>query len=277
MAETHPPSNSIIPVAVAGASGRMGRMLIETILSSPDCQLVGALDRPESPALGKDAGEFLGRPTGVLITDSLSEGLKSARCLIDFTQPEGTAHHLAHCVQEGIRMVIGTTGIGEEGKQAIRMAGKKIGIVFSPNMAIGVNVTMKLVEIAARYLHEGYDIDVLEMHHNRKVDAPSGTALGLGEAVARALGRDLKSDGVFVRHGHTGARKPHDIGFATLRGGDVVGDHTVFFAGSGERIEITHRASNRNGYATGSLRACRFLANKGAGVFDMQDVLGLKD
>jgi 4-hydroxy-tetrahydrodipicolinate reductase len=266
-----------IPVAVAGASGRMGRMLIESILEAKDFQLVGALDQAGSPALGRDAADFLGKQTGVIITSDLAQGLQSARFLIDFTQPTGTATHLAHCRSNQVNLVIGTTGIDQAGKDAIRAAAKDIGIVFAPNMAVGVNVTFKLAEIAARYLSEGYDIDVLEMHHNKKVDAPSGTALGLGEAVAKSLGRDLKEHGVFVRHGHTGPRKPTDIGFATLRGGDVIGDHTVFYAGNGERIEITHRASSRQGYASGSLRACRFLAARGPGLFDMQDVLGLKD
>ena len=269
-------NNSPLAVAVAGASGRMGRMLIETIGQTSDTALVGAIDIATSPAIGRDAGEFLGRQTGVSIESDLTLGLARARYLIDFTQPAGTLNHLNYCRTHGINMVIGTTGFDDAGKLAIRAAGKDIGIVFAPNMGVGVNVTMKLVQIAARYLNEGYDIEVLEMHHRQKVDAPSGTALGLGEAVARALDRDLKENGVFTRHGHTGARKDKDIGFATLRGGDVVGDHTVFFSGIGERVEITHRATSRNGYAMGSMRACRFLASHGPGCYDMQDVLGLR-
>jgi 4-hydroxy-tetrahydrodipicolinate reductase len=270
------PPSLPLHIAVAGASGRMGRMLIETVSQATDATLVGALDLASTPAVGRDAGEFLGRVTGVKIQSSLAEGLAKARYLIDFTQPAGTLQHLAFCREHGINMVIGTTGFDEAGKSAIRAAGKDIGIVFAPNMGVGVNVTMKLVEIASRFLNEGYDIEVLEMHHRHKVDAPSGTALGLGEAVARGLEVGLAGKAVYTRHGHTGARKEGDIGFATLRGGDVVGDHTVFFAGTGERLEITHRATSRNGYAVGSLRACRFLAGRGPGCYDMQDVLGLR-
>jgi 4-hydroxy-tetrahydrodipicolinate reductase len=267
---------SRLAIAVAGASGRMGRMLIETVSDSADANLVGALDLPSSPAIGRDAGEFLGRVSGVKIQSDLAKGLASAQFLIDFTQPAGTLQHLHYCREHGINMVIGTTGFDDAGKSAIRAAGKDIGIVFAPNMGVGVNVTMKLVEIASRFLNEGYDIEVLEMHHKHKVDAPSGTALGLGEAIARGLEVNLSGKGVYTRHGHTGARKQGDIGFATLRGGDVVGDHTVYFAGTGERIEITHRATSRNGYAVGALRACRFLAGRGSGCYDMQDVLGLR-
>ncbi len=271
------PTPSRLAIAVAGASGRMGRMLVETITETVDANLVGALDLASSPAIGRDAGEFLGRVTGVKIKSALSEGLTGSQFLIDFTQPAGTLKHLEYCREHGVNMVIGTTGFDDAGKAAIRAAGKDIGIVFAPNMGVGVNVTMKLVEIASRFLNEGYDIEVLEMHHKHKVDAPSGTALGLGEAIARGLDVSLAGKGVFSRHGHTGARKQGDVGFATLRGGDVVGDHTVYFAGTGERIEITHRATSRNGYAVGALRACRFLAGRGPGCYDMQDVLGLRD
>jgi 4-hydroxy-tetrahydrodipicolinate reductase len=265
-----------LAIAITGASGRMGRMLTEVILDAEDLQLAGALDMPGSPLLGRDPGELLGRATAVKVQSDLALGLSSARFLIDFTQPAGTLKHLAYCRDHGINMVIGTTGFDDVGKAAIRAAGKDIGVVFAPNMSVGVNVTLKLLEVAAQYLNEGYDIEVLEMHHKHKVDAPSGTALGMGEAIAKVLDRSLKDDGVFQRHGHTGARRANDIGFATLRGGDVVGDHTVFFAGTGERIEITHRSSSRMGYAAGSLRACRFLAKQGPGTYDMQDVLGLK-
>jgi 4-hydroxy-tetrahydrodipicolinate reductase len=269
-------NSSRLAIAVAGASGRMGRMLIETITDSPDAKLVGAVDLASSSTVGRDAGEFLGRVTGVKIQSELALGLADAQFLIDFTQPGGTLKHLNYCREHGVNMVIGTTGFDDAGKAAIRAAGKDIGIVFAPNMGVGVNVTMKLVEIASRFLNEGYDIEVLEMHHKHKVDAPSGTALGLGEAIARGLDVNLAGKSVYTRHGHTGARKQGDIGFATLRGGDVVGDHTVFFAGTGERIEITHRATSRNGYAVGALRACRFLAGRGRGCYDMQDVLGLR-
>ena len=263
-------------IAVAGASGRMGRMLIETVLSAQDARLTGALDVGGAQALGRDAGEFLGRSTGVRVTDSLAEGLAQADVLIDFTRPEGTLAHAAECARRGVKMVIGTTGFDESGKARIREAADKVSVVFAPNMSVGVNVTLRLLETAARILSEGYDIEIIEAHHRHKVDAPSGTALRMGEVVASALGRDLASVAVYGREGVTGERDPSTIGFATVRGGDIVGDHTVMFAGIGERIEITHRASSRMGYAHGSLRACRFLMPRATGLFDMQDVLGLR-
>jgi 4-hydroxy-tetrahydrodipicolinate reductase len=263
-------------IAVAGASGRMGRMLIETVLGAPDARLTGALDVPGAQALGRDAGEFLGRTTGVRVTDSLAEGLAEADVLIDFTRPEGTLAHAGECVRRGVKMVIGTTGFDDAGKARIREAAERVSVVFAPNMSVGVNVTLKLLETAARILTEGYDIEIIEAHHRHKVDAPSGTALKMGEVVASALGRDLAQVAVYGREGVTGERDPSTIGFATVRGGDIVGDHTVMFAGIGERIEVTHRASSRMGYAHGSLRACRFLMPRDAGLFDMQDVLGLR-
>lgn len=266
----------MIRVAVAGASGRMGRMLIEAVLAAPDMELAGALEIAGSPALGRDAGEFLGRTTGVRVTDSLEQALADANTLIDFTRPEGTLTHLAACAVRGVRMVIGTTGFDEAGRQAIRSAAARIAIVFAPNMSVGVNVTFKLLETAARILHEGYDIEIIEAHHRNKVDAPSGTALHMGKVVADALGRKLDEVAVYGREGVTGERDPSTIGFAAVRGGDIVGDHTVLFAGIGERIEITHRASSRQGYAAGSVRACRFLAAQTSGLFDMHDVLGLR-
>jgi 4-hydroxy-tetrahydrodipicolinate reductase len=266
----------MMKIAVAGASGRMGRMLVEAVLEAPDAELSGALDIAGSPALGRDAGDFLGRVTGVRITDSLDEALAGADALIDFTRPEGTLRHLEACAARGVRMVIGTTGFDEDGKAAIARAAQRIGVVFAPNMSVGVNVTFKLLETAARILAEGYDIEIIEAHHRHKVDAPSGTALRMGEVIADALGRDLKKVAVYGREGVTGERDPSTIGFATVRGGDIVGDHTVLFAGIGERIEITHRSASRVTYAHGSLRACRFLAGRQAGLFDMQDVLGLR-
>ncbi|MFP5460181.1 MAG: 4-hydroxy-tetrahydrodipicolinate reductase [Gammaproteobacteria bacterium] len=266
----------MMKIAVAGASGRMGRMLVEAVLEAPDAELSGALDIAGSPALGRDAGDFLGRVTGVRITDSLDEALSGADALIDFTRPEGTLRHLEACAARGVRMVIGTTGFDEDGKAAIARAAQRIGVVFAPNMSVGVNVTFKLLETAARILAEGYDIEIIEAHHRHKVDAPSGTALRMGEVIADALGRDLKQVAVYGREGVTGERDPSTIGFATVRGGDIVGDHTVLFAGIGERIEITHRSASRVTYAHGSLRACRFLAGRQAGLFDMQDVLGLR-
>ncbi len=265
-----------LKIAVAGASGRMGRMLVEAIAAAPDAVLAGALDIPGSPALGQDAGAFSGQPAGVAIMCDLAQGLAQAQFLIDFTRPEGTLQHLAYCAEHGIKMIIGTTGFDEAGKAAIRAAAEKTAIMFAPNMSVGVNVTLKLLEMAARSLSEGYDIEIVEAHHRHKVDAPSGTALKMGEVIADALGRDLSTCAVYGREGVTGERDPSTIGFATIRGGDIVGDHTVLFAGIGERIEISHKSSSRATYAQGALRAARFLAGKTSGLYDMQDVLALK-
>ena len=262
-------------IAIAGASGRMGRMLVEAVTDADDCRLSGALDVPQSPALGQDAAAFLGRTSGVAITADLATGLAGARVLIDFTRPEGTLAHLAVCREQGIGAVIGTTGFTEAQKAEIAGHARHIGIMMAPNMSVGVNVVLKLLDMAARALHEGYDIEVIEAHHRHKVDAPSGTALKMGEVVAAALGRDLSQCAVYGREGVTGERDPSTIGFATVRGGDIIGDHTVLFAGTGERIEITHKSSSRATYAQGSLRAARFLASRGPGLFDMNDVLGL--
>jgi 4-hydroxy-tetrahydrodipicolinate reductase len=267
---------SSLNIAVAGASGRMGRMLIEAIRNAPDATLSGALDVPAAPGLGSDAAAFLGKPAGVTIESDLAKGLKDTQYLIDFTRPEGTLKHLEYCAAHGIKVIIGTTGFDEAGKAAIAEASKKIAIVFAPNMSVGVNVTMKLLEMAAKSFSEGYDIEIIETHHRHKVDAPSGTALKMGEVIADALGRDLKEVGVYAREGVTGEREPSTIGFSTIRGGDIVGDHTVLFAGIGERIEITHKSASRVTYAHGSLRAARFLADKTHGLYDMQDVLGLR-
>ncbi|MGA0612193.1 4-hydroxy-tetrahydrodipicolinate reductase [Caldimonas sp. KR1-144] len=262
-------------VAVAGASGRMGRMLIEAVLASEDCGLAGALDRTDSPALGHDAAAFLGQPSGIAITDDLGAALANADVLIDFTRPEGTLAHLGACRARGVQMVIGTTGFDDAGRAAIAEAARDIAIMMAPNMSVGVNVVLRLLEQAAKALSHGYDIEIIEAHHRHKVDAPSGTALAMGETVARALGRDLKQCAVYGREGVTGERDPSTIGFATVRGGDIVGDHTVLFAGIGERIEITHRSSSRATYAQGSLRAVRFLAGRASGLYGMDDVLGL--
>lgn len=263
-------------IAIAGASGRMGHMLIETVLAADDAVLAGALDVAGAPTIGTDAAAFLGKPGGVAIESDLARGLANAEFLIDFTRPEGTLQHLAYCAEHGIKMIIGTTGFDDAGKAAIRAAAERTAIVFAPNMSVGVNVTMKLLELAAKSFSHGYDIEIIEAHHRHKVDAPSGTALMMGEVVAGALGRNLKDVAVFAREGVTGERDPSSIGFATIRGGDIVGDHTVLFAGIGERIEITHKSASRVTYAHGSLRAARFLADKPAGLFDMQDVLGLR-
>ncbi|STQ89953.1 4-hydroxy-tetrahydrodipicolinate reductase [Iodobacter fluviatilis] len=263
-----------IKIAIAGSSGRMGRMLIEAVLAQSDCQLFAALDRENSSAVGQDASAFLGKNCGVNISANF-ENLAGADVLIDFTRPEGTLQHLVACQQHGVNMIIGTTGFDEAGKAAIQAAADKIAIVHAYNMSAGVNLLVKLLEVAAKTLNTGYDIEIVEMHHRMKVDAPSGTALMLGEAVAGALGRNLADCAVYDRQGITGERDPSSIGFATLRGGDVIGDHTVIFAGMGERIEISHKASNRNIYAQGSIRAARFLTEQTTGLFNMQDVLGL--
>jgi len=262
-------------IAVAGASGRMGRMLIEAVSLAEDAVLAGALDVSGSPALGQDAAAFLGRASGISITSDLKAGLANAQVLIDFTRPEGTLAHLAACEALGVKVVIGTTGFTEAQKARIAEHAKRIAIVMAPNMSVGVNVVLKLLDTAARALNQGFDIEVIEAHHRHKVDAPSGTALAMGEVVAQALGRDLKECAVYGREGVTGERDPSTIGFATIRGGDIIGDHTVLFAGTGERIEIAHKSSSRSGYAQGSLRAARFLATQTQGLFGMDAVLGL--
>ena len=267
--------SSPLRIAIAGASGRMGRMLIEAVLNAPDCELAGALDVPANPALGSDAGAFLGRTTGVIITSDVPAALARAQVLIDFTRPEGTMAHVRVCQQLGVKMVIGTTGFGDTDKAELAQAAQSLAMVVAPNMSVGVNVTLRLLQMAAKALSTGYDIEVIEAHHRHKVDAPSGTALKMGEVIAEALERDLKDCAVYAREGHTGERDPSSIGFATIRGGDIVGDHTVMFAGTGERVEITHRSGSRSNYAQGSLRAARYLAERPSGMFDMFDVLNL--
>ena len=254
----------------------MGRMLIETVLNTEGVTLAGALDVPGAAALGQDAALFLGRETGVKISSDLEAVLGAADCLIDFTRPEGTLAHLAVARRLGKKIVVGTTGFDAAGKQALADAAKSIGVVFAANMSVGVNATFKLLEVAAKLLSTGYDIEIIEAHHRHKVDAPSGTALKMGEVIADALGKKLDDVAVYAREGVTGERDPSSIGFATVRGGDIIGDHTVLFAGIGERIEISHKSSSRVSYAMGSLRAARFLADKDTGLYDMQDVLGFK-
>ena len=263
-------------IAIAGASGRMGQMLIEAVRADAECVLSGALDMASSPAIGTDAGVYSGQATGVLITSDVRQGLQASQVLIDFTRPEGTMEHLKVCRELGVAAVIGTTGFTEAQKLEIATIAQDIAIMMAPNMSVGVNVTLKLLEMAAKALSTGYDIEIIEAHHRHKVDAPSGTALKMGEVIADALGRDLKECAVYAREGVTGERDPSSIGFATIRGGDIVGDHTVLFAGIGERIEISHKSSSRATYAQGSLRAVRFLATQKTGLFDMFDVLGLK-
>ncbi|MDP2879716.1 MAG: 4-hydroxy-tetrahydrodipicolinate reductase [Sulfuricella sp.] len=266
---------STLNIAIAGSSGRMGRALLEALAQAPDMRLATALERKNSPFVGKDAGELFGAPCGVSIGEDMAT-LKGCHALIDFTRPEATLDHLKICRELGVNIVIGTTGFTPEQKGLIADAGREIGVVFAPNMSVGVNLSLKLLDMAARVLNEGYDIEIVEAHHRHKVDAPSGTALRMGEVVANALGRNLAECAVYGREGVTGERSPSTIGFATVRGGDIVGDHTVLFAGTGERIEITHKASSRATFALGALRAARFLSQRGKGLYDMQDVLGLR-
>ena len=266
----------MMKIAIAGSTGRMGKMLIEAVLNCIDAELVGALEHESCPLLGEDAGSFLGKKTGVTITSDVTKALTGAEFLIDFTRPEGTMAHLAVAQKTGSKMIIGTTGLSPEQIETLKKASAHLAIVFAPNMSVGVNATLKLLEIAAKMLNEGYDIEIIEAHHRHKVDAPSGTALRMGEVIADALGEKLDDVAVYAREGHTGERKAGSIGFATIRGGDIVGDHTVLFAGEGERIEISHKSSSRQSYAQGSLRAARFLQAQKAGLYDMQDVLGLR-
>lgn len=263
-------------IGIVGASGRMGKMLIEATLKDGEATLGAAFDLPGSAAIGKTAGELVGLPCEVKVSDDLVAGLAQCDCLIDFTRPEGTLEHLELCRRAGVAMVIGTTGFDAAGKQRIAEFAKEIPVVFAPNMAVGVNAVFKLLDVAAKILSHGYDIEIVEAHHKLKIDAPSGTALRMGEVVANALGRDLETCAIYGREGVTGERDPSTIGFATVRGGDIVGDHTVMFCGIGERVEITHKAASRMPYALGSLRAARFLAGRQNGLFDMQDVLGLR-
>ena len=269
----HPPHP--IQVAVAGASGRMGHMLIEALRDTPECQLAGALDIPSSLGIGNDATGFLGQASGVTIESDIRKGLINSQVLIDFTRPEGTMAHVDVCRAMGVKMVIGTTGFSDAQKAHIAEAAKHTAIVMAPNMSVGVNVTLKLLQMAAQAMPTGYDIEIIEAHHRHKKDAPSGTALRMGEVVAKQLGRDLKDCAVYGREGQTGERDRKTIGFATIRAGEIVGDHTVMFATAGERVEITHKSSSRQPYAIGALRAALWLQGKNKGLYSMMDVLGL--
>ena len=262
-------------IAIAGSAGRMGRTLIEAVLSEEDLTLSAALEVAGSPDLGKDAGAAIGRKTGVAISADYAAGIAASDCLIDFTRPEGSLLHLDACLESGVNMVIGTTGFAAQGKQRILDAASRIAIVFAPNMAVGVNAVFKLAEVAAKILGDAYDVEIIEAHHRYKVDAPSGTALKLGEVIAAALGRDLKSCAVYGREGVSGERDAKSIGFHSVRGGDIVGEHSVIFAGSGERVEVAVRSQSRMTYAVGALRAARFLQGRAPGLYDMQDVLSL--
>lgn len=266
----------MLKVVIAGCSGRMGHALLEGVFADAELMLHGALDRAGSSQIGRDAGEQFGKKSGVLMSHDVDAALKGADVLVDFTRPEPSLIYLAACQKAGVNMVIGTTGFTSEQKALIANAAKDISVVFAPNMSVGVTLLINLVQAAAKVLNEGYDIEVIEAHHRHKVDAPSGTALRLGEAAASALGRNLEACAIYGREGVTGERDPSTIGFATVRGGDVVGDHTVLFAGIGERVELTHKASSRSTFALGALRAAKFMQSKKSGLFDMQDVLRLR-
>lgn len=259
-------------VAVSGAGGRMGKLIIETVLASNELELVTALCAPDSPERGSDAGAALGKNTGVVISADASE-ISKADVLIDFTRPQATLSYLPVCAANHIGVVIGTTGFDADGKKAISETAEKTPVVFAPNMSVGVNAVFKLLELAGAMLKR-YDCEIVEMHHKHKVDAPSGTALEMGRRVAHSRGVDFDSVAVLSREGYTGEREDGSIGFATLRGGDVVGEHTVIFAGAGERIEISHKSGSRSGYAQGAVTAALFLKDKKKGLFSMSDVLG---
>jgi len=267
----------MLKIAVTGAAGRMGRNLIQSCYENSNCQLGAAIEHANSPFIGQDAGEIAG--IGSLnkkLTSQLSAVASEFHTLIDFTRPDVTLQNLADCVANNKNIVIGTTGFSSEEKQRIEQASKSIGVVFAPNMSVGVNLCFKLLDIAARVLGDDVDIEVIEAHHRHKVDAPSGTALRMGEVIADALGRNLDECAVYGREGVTGERDRKTIGFETIRAGDIVGDHTVMFAGIGERVEITHKASSRMTFANGAIRAALWLADKDKGLYDMQDVLDLR-
>jgi 4-hydroxy-tetrahydrodipicolinate reductase len=263
-------------VAIAGASGRMGRALLEATLAAKDLQLAAALEIPGAAALGADAGEPLGAQTGVAISADIGAAVAASDCLIDFTRPLGAIAHAEACAEQGRSVVIGTTGFSAGQRQRIGDLAKRIPIAMAPNFAVGVNVLFKLVDVAARALGDDFDVEIIEAHHRHKVDAPSGTALRIGEIAAHALGRDLGPSAVHGRRGDTGERPRSAIGFHAVRGGDIVGEHTVMFAGTGERLELVVRSASRMTYALGALRAARFLQGKSPGLYDMQDVLGLR-
>ena len=264
-------------VAVVGAGGRMGKTLVEAVGGVEGMRLGAATERPESSLIGVDAGELAGvGRLGVPISGSLEEVADDFDVVIDFTAPAATMEHLRLCRARGKRMVIGTTGLDEKQKSALTEASSEIGIVFAPNMSVGVNLCFKLLDLAARVMGDGVDIEIIEAHHRHKVDAPSGTALRMGEVVAEALDRDLKSCAVYGREGVTGERERKTIGFETIRAGDIVGEHTVMFAATGERVEITHKASSRMTFANGAARAAGWIMQRETGIFDMQDVLGLR-
>lgn len=262
-------------IAIIGAGGRMGRSLIEACAQTEGCQLSAAIEQKGSSLIGSDAGEFTGLgTTGIKLVDNLSAVADHFDTLIDFTRPEATIDNLEFCVANNKKIVIGTTGFTDAQKKQIHDSAKKISIVFAPNMSVGVNLCFKLLETAARIMGGNADIEIIEAHHRHKVDAPSGTALKMGEIVADALGRNLDECAVYGRQGQTGEREKNTIGFETIRAGDIVGDHTVMFANNGERVEITHKASSRMTFANGAVRAAIWLNDQPPGLYDMQHVLG---
>lgn len=263
-------------VAISGASGRMGLTLIKAVSQSPSLSLTVAIDRTDSPFMGKDAGELAAiGAIGVKITDDLAAVASQFDVLIDFTRPDVSIDYVDICRQTGKKLVIGTTGFSEDQKTKIAKAAQDIAIMMAPNMSVGVNLSLKLLEMAAKVMGDYTDIEIIEAHHRHKVDAPSGTALRMGEVVAKTLGRDLKECAIYGREGITSERDRKTIGFSTIRAGDIVGEHTVMFADEGERIEITHKASSRMTFANGAVRAAIWLKDKNVGLYDMQDVLGL--
>ena len=268
--------NHTLNIIVVGATGKMGQTLIQEIHYDNQTKLVGALDHEKANHLGEDAGYFCGIKTGIVIQPKFDAISEKADILIDFTRPKASNNYIDLCQKNKINYVLGTTGFSEAEKDNIANVAKNIAICFAPNMSIGINLLLSLVESATAIMHEDFDIEIIESHHKDKVDAPSGTAVSLGESVAKSSGRSLKEHGTFKRTGIMPSRKRNEIGFSVIRGGDIVGDHTVLYAGDGERIELTHKASNRKTFAKGALRAAKFLADKTNGLFDMQDVLGLK-
>ena len=263
-------------IVIVGASGKMGQTLINEISKDPELLLTGAIDQSSSTDLGIDAGALFGIKTDVIINDDFKSIIKTGDYVIDFTRPKASMRYLEECVENNIKYVLGTTGFSDEEKEKISLASKKIPICFAPNMSVGVNVLVSLVQAATEVLHQNYDIEVIESHHRDKVDSPSGTALRLGETIAKTANLNLKENGVFHREGKMEKRKKNEIGFSTIRAGDIVGDHTVLYAGAGERIELTHKAGNRSTFAIGAIKAVHFLTNHSVGLFDMADVLNLK-
>ena len=264
-------------IAIVGVAGRMGKMLVRAVQETDNLQLTAATERAGGEHIGRDAGEIAGvGRLNIEVVDRLDRVQEAFDVVIDFTAPQATREHLEICRRAGKGMVIGTTGLGDEDRRLLQEAAGQIGIVFAPNMSVGVNLCFKLLEIAARVMGDTADIEVIEAHHRHKVDAPSGTALHMGEVIAQALGRDLKRCAVYGREGHTGPRDHQTIGFETIRAGDVVGEHSVWFAVEGERVEIAHKASSRMNFARGAARAADWLAKRGEGLYDMQDVLGLR-